>query len=204
MYKPTAILKSVLLVWQNDVGELVKLGLPLGFSDGLELGLRLGCTEMLGLPLGFSDRLELGPSLGRTEILGLLLRFSDGLELGLRLGCTEILGLPLGFSDGLELGLRLGVRVVGSQLVFLLWALQLMVYVFWACALWASQLMVYVFWAYALWAFCQLNLKKQETGVQSQRCPCFSQRMIWDTETMHTQRLHSTHQQLLKEAAPKN
>ncbi len=34
MYKPTAILKSALLVWQNDVGELVKLGLPLEFSVG--------------------------------------------------------------------------------------------------------------------------------------------------------------------------
>ena len=57
-------------------------GLPLGFSDGTELGLRLGTREgvRLGLPLGFSD----------------------GFELGLRLGTREgvRLGLPLGFSDG--------------------------------------------------------------------------------------------------------
>jgi hypothetical protein len=58
----------------------------LGFSDGIELGLRLGTREgvRLGLPL----------------------------ELGLRLGTKEgaRLGLPLGFSDGFELGLRLGTR----------------------------------------------------------------------------------------------
>jgi hypothetical protein len=39
----------------------VRLGLPLGFSDGFELGLRLGTREgvRLGLPLGFSDGFEL-------------------------------------------------------------------------------------------------------------------------------------------------
>jgi hypothetical protein len=51
----------------------LKLGLPLGFSDGLELGLRLGPGEglKLGLPLGFSDGLELGLRLGPREGLKL-------------------------------------------------------------------------------------------------------------------------------------
>ena len=68
--------------------------MPLGFSDRLELGLRLGTNGLrLHLPLGFSDRLELG------------LRLSIRARLSTREGLG--LGLPLGFSDGLELGLRL-------------------------------------------------------------------------------------------------
>jgi hypothetical protein len=65
----------------------------LGFSDGIELGLRLGAREgwRLGVPLGLSD----------------------GIELGLRLGTREgvRLGLPLDLSDEIELGLRLSTSI---------------------------------------------------------------------------------------------
>ena len=66
--------------------------MSLGFSDGIELGLRLGNREgwRFGLPLDFSN----------------------GFVLGLRLGTRKgwRFGLPLDFSDGIELGLRLGTR----------------------------------------------------------------------------------------------
>ena len=74
----------------------------LGFSDGIELGLRLGTREgvRLGLPLGFSDGFELGLRLGTRE----------GVRLGTREGVR--LGLPLDLSDGIELGLRLGISII--------------------------------------------------------------------------------------------
>jgi len=42
----------------------------LGFSDGIELGLRLGTREgvRLGVPLGLSDGIELGMRLGTSII----------------------------------------------------------------------------------------------------------------------------------------
>ena len=167
------------------------------FRSGLELGLKLGRTEMLGLPLGFSDGLELGLRLGRTEMLGLPLGFSDGLELGLRL-VVRVVGFAVGvFVVGFAVdGLRvLGLRVVGFA-VDGLHLLGLCIVGFAVDGLRVLGLRVV--------GFLSAELEETKTGVQSQRCPCSSQRVIWDTETLHMKRLHSTHQQLLKEAAPEN
>ncbi len=97
-----------------ELMEGLKLGLVLGFDEGLLLGRDDGFELMEGLKLGLLD--------GLAEIEGIRLGRDDGFELmeGLKLGLVDGLadtdGIKLGREDGFELmeGLKLGV-LLGLQ-----------------------------------------------------------------------------------------